>query len=243
MRRVGIIGNGNLSYALSSLFLRNGLTNFNISDVDKTRSQDITNSENIEDSDILFLCVKPKDMGDVLPLFTNFENKTIVSCAAGIKLAELEKYSDSCIRIMSNLSIQYGKGTISYFSKTSIPEQIKTLCRGPKLLKCEEERMLDIFTVTNGSTPAFISYFAKEYVHFAVSRGLTMSEAMSAYISTLEGTAELLKHFSPDDIISKVSSPNGVTAKAITHLNNSEVRENIRESLEVSLNHLTKLKH
>ena len=225
------------------MFLRNGLNNFNISDIDKTRSQDITNSENIEDSDILFLCVKPKDMKDVLPLFTNFENKTIVSCASGIKLSELEKYSDSCVRIMPNLPIQYGKGAISYFTKTVLPEQIRVLCRGPKLLRCGEEKMLDISTITNGSAPAFISYFAKEYVQFATSRGLTMSEAMTAYISTLEGTAELLKHFSPDDIISKVSSPNGVTSKAITHLNNSDVRENIRESLEVSLNHLTKLKH
>jgi len=240
--RIGIIGNGKLTFALSKLFLRNGLNNFNISDIDKTRSQNISNSENIEDSDILFLCVKPKDVENVLPLFTNFDNKIIVSMAAGISIADLEKYSNSCVRMMTNLPIQYGKGVITYYSKCEIHPYIKTICKGPKLLKCKDEKLLDVSTIYNGSMPAFISYFAQEYIQFAISRGFTPYEAKQSYISTLEGTVEMMKHYPLDEIISRVSSPKGVTQKGLDFLDNSEIRDILRESMEVSYNHLAKLK-
>lgn len=240
--KVGIIGNGELAQALSKLFLRNGLNNFNISDIDKRKSQNISNSENIEDSDILFLCVKPNDIKNVLPLFTNFENKTIVSMAAGIPISQFEKYSSSPIRMMPNLPIQYKKGVITYFTKTEIPSFIKNICQGPKLIKCREEKLLDVSTISNGSMPAFISYFAKEYIQFAISRGFSPSEAQQAYISTLEGTIEMMKHIPLDKIISQVASPKGITECNLKFLDNSEIRDIIRESLEISMQHMVKLK-
>jgi pyrroline-5-carboxylate reductase len=240
--RVGIIGNGNLAGALSKLFLRNGFTNFNITDVDKSKSHDMTNSENIESSDILFLCVKPKDMSDVLPLFVNFENKTIVSMAAGVKLFELEKYSNTCIRMMPNLPIQFGKGIISYYSKNELPSLIKQLCQGPKLLKCREEILIDVSTICHGSMPAFISYFAKEYVEYGVSRGLSPYESYIGFTSTLEGTLEMIKYFPMDHIISQVSSPKGVTRLSLDYLDRSDIKEIIQKSLDISFEHIAKLK-
>ena len=240
--KVGIIGNGNLGAALARLFNANGFYNFNISDVDKHRAH-MRNKENIQNSDVLFLCVKPSDMVNVLPDFRNTRNKVVVSSAAGISIADIEKYTwqdNKVVRIMPNLTIQYGKGTIPYYVKDGeeLPTPVRQLCSGPKLLKCQSEELLNLSTICNGSMPAFLAYYAREYVKFATDKGFSNSEAVSMLVSAMDGTSSMLKEHSFDQITHMVSSKNGVTQKALRHLDHLQVPSHIRSSLQLSHQHL-----
>lgn len=244
--KVGIIGNGNLGAALARLLNLNGFYNFNISDVDKHRAN-MGNKENIENSDVLFLCVKPSDMANVLPEFRNTRNKVVVSAAAGISIADIEKHTwkdNKVARIMPNLTIQYGKGTIPYYVKDGeeLPIPVRQLCSGPKLLKCQSEELLNLSTICNGSMPAFLAYYAREYVKFATDKGFSNSEAVSMLVSAMDGTSSMLKEHSFDQIVFMVSSQKGVTQHGLKHLDGTFVPQRIRESLQISYDHLSVLK-
>ena len=244
--RIGIIGNGNLGMAISSMLRRNGFYNFNISDVDKYKAN-MTNKENNENSDILFLCVKPIDVPSVLSTLHNSQNskKILISPAAGVNIADIERYTNTyTVRIMPNLTIQYGKGIIPYYLKNGeeLPNSVKQLFSGMKLLKCRNEDLLNLSTICNGSMPAYLAYFSREYVKFAVENGFSNSEAIAMQISALEGTLQMMQEHTFDQIASMVSSQKGVTQKGLRHLDELQVPTSLQSSLRISHDHLCTLK-
>src|SRR5665811_1860149 len=99
MRTIGVIGAGNLGSHLTGLFCRNKANNFiTISDQSDIKANHLAakyglnssdNKDNIHESDIIFLAVKPVDMKDVCESIKDVtENnicnkKLIVSTAAG----------------------------------------------------------------------------------------------------------------------------------------------------------------
>ena len=242
-KNIGILGNGQLGLALSKLFVRNGFVNTRISDK-ILEKRNCTNEENIANSDILFLCVKPNDINEILKY--DFTNKTIVSAMAGIPISMFkDTNSTQIIRIMPNLPIAHGKGVIMYYSEILANINIsfiRELCKGPLLLPCRDESLLDTSTICVGSLPAFSAYIAKQYIDFSISKGFSPSEAYRMYFATVEGTLEMMKTSSLEHIIQSVSSPKGTTQLAISYLERANIKEIIHESLEISYRHIKKLK-
>ena len=139
--RIGIIGHGNMGRALTKLFNRNGFVNFTISDVD-TKKTHFSNARNIAASDILFLCVKSEDIPNVLSDFSISQQKIVISMAS----TPISKFPShlKVIRMVPNLSIQYGVGIIPYYSQyVEVPSEIRKHCKGLELIKCAEEKLLD----------------------------------------------------------------------------------------------------
>ena len=248
--KIGIIGLGNMGKSLFRLFSKNRFEmNIILSDKNREKTLDghfVTSiEENIQNSDILFICVKPNDIDEVLKLFENVKNKTIVSCVAGVKLKDIQKNNLKIVRIMPNLPIEFKKGSISYFPENldkSTEDKILKLCNGPKIIKLKEENLLDVTTLLSGSMPAFSAYLAQEYINFGIRNGLTEKQSKDLYISSIEGTLEMMKNDSTKEIIEKISSPKGITMRGIQYLEYSNVNKHIKDSLEFCLNNISKLK-
>ena len=247
--KVGIIGLGNMGKSLFNLLVKNGFKmNVVLSDLDEKKLTDgqfkSSVKDNIKYSDIVFICVKPNDMKNILKHFKKSDNKTIVSCAAGVTIDEIQEKTDSdVIRMMANLPIEHLSGSISYFSKAKSDEKFLKLCKGPKIIKLENEKLLDVTTLLAGSMPAFSAYLAEEYINFGISKGLTEKESLDLYISSVEGTLIMMKELSSRDIIDKVSSPKGITMRGIQYLDYSNVKKNIKGSLDFCLENISKLKN
>lgn len=247
--RIGIIGFGNMGSSLFKLLSKNGYEHHVIlSDrkkhlLEKKRSK--ATIDNLETSSIIFLTIKPKDI-QVLKYLKSSDKKLLVSCVAGVSIKDIEKYTNlPAIRMMANLPIQDGKGTIVY-TKNDIVKKDKleiflNICKGPEIIYMDENK-LDISTILAGSMPGFISHLSKEYINFGTDNGLSKEESLRLYISSLEGSASMMKTHSLNDIIHRVSSPGGVTAEGIKYLEDNNINEKIKKSLEISFQKIKRLK-
>ncbi len=194
--KIGIIGNGNIGSAMAKLFNRNGFVNFNISDIDKRKSFR-NNENNIETSDILFLCVDDKNISTVVEEIKT--PKTVVSTSS-LPVSAYPSHL-KVIRIMPSISVAYGKGVIPYYSKDNIPTIIQQYCKGPTLFKCNREELLDVTSLYNASMPAISAYLAREQIRLAIESGLSPSEAYQIHLSSLDAFSSLIKEQSLEQII------------------------------------------
>ena len=225
--RIGILGGGNLGKAVSNL-LTNNLKNGSVLISNSPNSNNLL----IEHSDILFLCVKPNNVTDILKVVNqNGEDKMIVSCAAGISMEYMEnrlKKQHQIIRCMPNLPITFRKGSIIYLQNQRVEKSFLNnfleLTRGPHIKEVENDNLIDISTVLTGCMPGFTSFLAKEFIEFGSKNGFTYEESRDLYISTVEGTMEMLKTQTVEEIIEQVSSPKGATAQGISYLENSTIK-------------------
>jgi pyrroline-5-carboxylate reductase len=256
--RIGIVGFGNMGTSLSKLLSKNGYDyNIVVSDSKEiiwNKSMNFwykstnfcykSTEDNIKTSEILFLMIKPKDMRLLDLKKTNA--KLIISCVAGVSIENIEKYTNlPIIRIMSNLPIEDGKGTIIYTKNSKVSyDQLYTflkICHGPKIMEISEDK-LDISTILAGCMPAFISHLSEEYINFGIEKGLTREESLNIYTSSVIGSIGMMENYDLKDIIKKVSSPGGVTEEGIKSLQESRVNQEIKKSLHVSFDKIKRLK-
>ena len=235
--RIGVVGLGNIGKSLSSLITRNGYSE-TLRLGDKRR-----NIETISNSDILFLTVRSNDLPDILKQIevVGSNDKLIVSFVTGISLDHLEETLDdyAVVRGSINIPVSIGKGTITYIPNENVNSQqlahLQEILKGPELLQVRNEKLIDISTVLIGCMPAFTSFIAEEYIHFGIKYGFTAEEAKKLYLSTLEGTACLLKEKCPEEVISLVTTKGGITYQGLSYLEQSGVREILQDSLKSSL--------
>lgn len=258
--RISIIGAGNLGSSLAKLLKRN-LEFGNVLTLSDKRTNlkifeefpQIENTHAIENSDILFLCVKPNEIFDILKdiksskqhhLFKH-HSKMIVSCAAGVSISEIEKEIGTdytIVRCMTNIPISTGQGCITYCSnKKIISKNFFPLIKGPLIQEVKNEKLIDLSTVLTGCMPAFTAFLAEEFINFGIINGLSYSESRNMYIATIQGTMELLKKETTGEIIKEVSSPNGVTAKGIEYLKQSDILSILSLTLNRSLDSISNL--
>lgn len=145
--RIGILGGGNLGRAVSNLLTSNL----------KSGSVLISNSQNtnislIEISDILFLCVKPNIVQDLLKNINETgREKMLVSCASGISIKYMEnglKSNHQIIRCIPNPPIAFKKGSMIYIKNQRVDHRFTNnfleLMQGPQIKMVENENLIDV---------------------------------------------------------------------------------------------------
>lgn len=244
--KVGIIGGlGNMGKALERLLRANGVAP-KVSD----RGTETTNREILKESDIVFICVKPKDFSSVGEQIGTVERKTnslLVSCAAFVPFSKIQTRENTpVVRFMSGLSIADGRGCITLvgngFVGTHHLETVSNLCKGPKILKVESEDLIDVATIMSGCMPAFTSYFLSPYINFGIGKGLSKEDATTLCLSSVNGALSLLERETPEEIIKRVATPGGVTVRGLETLEKGRVQEGIADSLTECFSLLNKRK-
>ena len=260
---IGIIGAGNLGGAIAKLLHSNGYKKIMMADY---RDLDIfsdfkrySNIAVIQNSDILFLSVKPNNIEKVLDEINysktfqsnNVPNQLIVSCIAGVNINFLESYLNlkyPILRMMSNLPITYGKGSITYLANEiaddDLINQFIKLCSGPLFIEIskENEHLIDVSTILTGSMPAYLSFLSQIFIDFGNENGFSPEESRDLFVATLEGTKKMLESKSTKEVISSVSSPNGITAKGISYLESSEIHSILSTMLSDSYHSIKTMK-
>lgn len=210
-------------------------------------------SEGFGNADVLLLCVKPQifsklpavwneelqnKQNDSLP---GIEKKTVISIMAGVTKEKIRQSigNTEIVRIMPNLPLTVGKGTIALASDgvseetltfaESIFDSVGTTCR-------VQESWMDAVTGLSGSGPAYVFEFIEGLIRGGVSMGLSREAASKLAISTVEGSVALLKESkkSPADLSAMVSSPGGTTIAGLEVLENNSFRGTLMETVKAA---------
>ena len=235
--KYGFIGCGNMGSAVAKA-LRKATNQIMITDRSQ-RAKTIADElgivyadaqQVIENSDCIFLAVKPQVMESVLQnLKPALEKKKllIISMAAGITIGKLERLLDlelPIIRMMPNTPVAVGDGMIQYCYNDLVSEKaLSTFCLDMRFcgkLDHIAEHLIDSACALSGCGPAYMYMFAEALADGAVACGLPRDKAIEYAAVTMSGAAKMLletrQH--PGTLKDAVCSPGGSTIAGLRAL-------------------------
>lgn len=251
--KIGIIGAGNMGFALLSGFSKAGLFRvheFLINDIDEKKlsraaglgATPIRNTrELVQKSDLVFLAVKPGVVEQVLRETDQaLEGKLLVSVAAGVPIALLEEWSSArVIRVMPNLCAEVGEIAACYSLGTRVLEAdegflLELLGSIGKVWRVDES-LMDAVTGLSGSGPAFFFLFIEAAATAGKELGLPPELALNLSAQTAKGAAEMiLRGSDPAELIRRVSTPGGTTVEGMRVLEKHRAAEILKEAIKAA---------
>jgi len=254
MFKVGLIGAGNMGEAIIKGLINSQTiksTEIIISDIDKNRINTLVEKYNIagttsnkrvvENSEIIFLAVKPKDLEKTLePLKDSFKDgQILISVLAGIPVEKIQKIADRpyIVRIMPNTPALIGEGAIG-LTYGNIPEEkkneIKQLLQVLGTVVEVEEDLMDAVTGLSGSGPAYVFMFLEALVQGGIKQGLSYQQASELAVQTVIGAAKMIKEIGehPAVLRDMVSSPAGTTIHGLHALEEKGFKDAVMSAVE-----------
>ncbi len=254
---IGVIGVGTMGTALIRGLLKEKLVNpdqilaYDISyevlmDLveDTGINAALNNQQIVEQSDIVFICVKPQVFVTTLQklqiAFTS--DQLVISIVAGIPLSTIEKLTGNarCIRIMPNMPFQVGEGAAGYSLGTrndNRDSEIVEIVFGSlgKVFQFPEY-LLDAVTGLSGTGPAYVFVFIEALADGGVLAGLPRREALILSAQTVMGAAKLLleQNVHPGILKEAIMSPGGTTASALQLMEARGVRSIMIDAVEAA---------
>lgn len=185
-----------------------------------------SNEQFLQQADIVFLAMKPKDAPAALERIKPYlsDHQIIVSVIAGLSISSIERLLGRqlpIIRTMPNTSSTIGLGVtgISYSSAVSSEQKLlsEAIFQSVGITTVVEESLQDSIVGVSGSGPAYVYYFMEAMLTAAGKLGLQADAAKELVVQTMLGAVEMIKSTGeePADLRRKVTSPNGTTQAAI----------------------------
>ncbi len=197
----------------------------------------------------LVLGVKPQYLEDVFadirPSLRENPEAVLVSMAAGISMAALERMAGReipILRIMPNTPAAVGQGVILYDKNDKLSDsdlEVLLHALAPAgVLDALPEKLIDAGTAVAGCGPAYACLFLEALADGGVACGLPRAKAVEYAAQTLLGTAQLLletgKH--PGQLKDAVCSPGGSTIQGVRALEQHGFRSALVEAVIAAYN-------
>lgn len=250
MTKIVVIGGGKIGEALISGLVTSGLDPQSITVTGRRPERgaelrerygvrDSTdNRQATEDADVVFLCVKPKMIVEVLGEISdavegNDVTTVLVSMAAGMPLATMEDAvvaGTPVVRVMPNTPMLVGRGMNAVATGRFVTgeqlEQVTGLLSAVGEVLPVAEADMDAVTALAGSSPAYFFLVAEALIDAGVSLGLTRAVAEKLVVTSAAGAGIMLSESGQDpaSLRANVSSPAGTTVAALRELEESGLR-------------------
>ena len=259
--KIGFIGSGNMATAMIKGILSSKLvekSDLYISDINNEQlscfadlNTTTDNSFVVENSDYIFLTVKPQFYDDVLSNITNAAGKIFITVAPGIttsyvrgKLGEEVKV----IRTMPNTPALIGEGITAVFYPESLSSSEREF--SGRILSSfstpfeMDEALLDPAVSVMGSSPAYAYMFINAIAKSGKRQGMDYETALKMAAGTVIGAAKMLLSSadSPEILIEKVCSKGGTTIEAVNFLNERDFDIIIDTAMQKCTNRALELK-
>ncbi len=255
---IGLIGSGNIGAAFVKGWIRSAPAmsgRITVADARPEAAEKLagetgtavagSNQELVEKSDLVLLAVKPGDveaaLKDTLPRFSR--EKALVSVAAGRTIAFLEALFPQEVpvfRLMPNLAIEVGAGTIAFAAGHNVDKEFKDEVAGLISMLGRvvplEEKFFAAATAIGGSGPGFLALIMESFIDAGVLAGLPAAAARELSGSMLAGTAELIggAGLGPAALRRRITSPAGTTAAGLAVLERHGARAAIIEAVQAA---------
>lgn len=254
MKNLSFIGCGHLAKCLIQGLSKN--TEFQISGFDlfqgslewlKSNGHKILSLQDCcQQSDIIFLCVKPQDMPTLCNDLKQYlkEGQEVVSVAAGIKLEKLKELlpGANITRVMTNVGTRDNLGVTAIFSQ-KINEDIVSLFNFlGKAFLVDNEDQIDLHTVLIGSGPAFFYDLLNEFEDKMediiddkdMKREITIL-FLTSIISAIKNGENL------DTLVDSVASKGGTTEAGLKFLREKNFNSIFSEAVDKGVERAKKL--
>lgn len=253
--RITFIGGGNMATALIGGMLARGRAASDFHVVEPAADQrarlaarfpgvvasPATTAAALDGAAVVVLAVKPQQMRDaahdLAPHLSRSAPPVVLSIAAGIRLADLERWlggASRLVRAMPNTPALIGKGISGAFAAPGVDEAGRALAAavlegGGELLWVAGEHMLDAITGVSGSGPAYVFYFLEALEEAGRDLGFAAADARRLAYATFAGAIALAQGSDapPATLRAQVTSKGGTTERALAAMERSAVKASI----------------
>ena len=263
MKKVGVIGAGNMGQAMVGGILSSGM--LKSSDVVVSSKDDESlkvfreglsdweietttdNSYVASNSEVIILAIKPiaffKVLDDIKDVIT--DKTVLVSIAAGISIGQIEKYIGKPVKVfraMPNIPAIVGCGMTAVCHNDLVnefeTEFVDAIFKSFGEIEFLPERLMDAVTATSGSSPAYVFMFIEAMADGAVLDGIPRRKAYRMAAQTVMGAAKMLLELDqhPGELKDMVTSPGGTTIEALAKLEQAGFRSTIIEAMRSCTN-------
>ncbi len=257
-QKIGFVGAGQMATALAQGFVRAELTGGErlwAADPIAESAQRFAertggsiaagNSDLVEKAEVIFLAVKPQQMGAVLdeicPRLT--PGKLVVSIAAGVSIARISAALGAqtrIVRVMPNTPCLVGRGACGFCLSPAATEAdaalVEQLLRAVGIAFCVPEKLMDAVTGLSGSGPAFVYTIIEALSDGGVRMGLPRNVATALAAQTVAGAAEMVLSTGEHTgaLKDRVTSPGGTTIAGIQALEDGGLRAALMAAVEAA---------
>jgi len=261
-KRVAVIGAGMIGGAIVKCLLRSG----SAESVFATRRKKeklqplselgaVVTSDNAEaarSADVVFICVKPGDMGKALSTMRNeISGKLVISTAAIIPLEYYTKMAPEArfVRTMPNVAALVGESFTAFCCDESVTDDDKAIVRSllGSMGPCEEveEKYMDAITGLSGSGPAYIAHVIEALMYAGLKVGLPRDLAMYSAAQAVLGTAKMILDgkISPSTIKEMVTTPGGTTIEGIYQLEDGKIATALIKAVEAATDRCANIRY
>jgi pyrroline-5-carboxylate reductase len=202
------------------------------------------NAATIADADCVVLAVKPQVMHEVcagLAAPLRASNPLIVSIAAGIRIAQIERLlgeRHAIVRCMPNTPALVGAGASGLYANRNVDADQRALAE--RLLGAagivrwvDDESQMDAVTAVSGSGPAYFFLLVEAMEDAAVQLGLPRDTARALAAQTCLGAGQMLAAGNETAAVlrQRVTSPHGTTAAALDAFERGGFRTIVAQAL------------
>lgn len=199
---------------------------------------------------ILILAVKPQQIKQVASELSSIikkNNLLVISIAAGIRTADLEKWlgnNVAIVRCMPNVPALVGCGATGLFATQEVNSEQRDLAEailravGTTVWIAEEDK-LDIVTALSGCGPAYFFLIMEAIEKAGKQLGLESDVAHLLTLETALGAARMALATSEElaELRQRVTSPGGATEQALKILEAGEIRNIFADAIRKATEH------
>jgi pyrroline-5-carboxylate reductase len=248
-KTITFIGAGNMASSLIGGLVADGYAPKKIvaSDPDSGKLADLSarfgiqsatdNIDAVQRADVVVLAVKPQALeqvcGDIRAAVQQ-RHPLVVSIAAGIREADLQAWLGgdiTLVRSMPNTPAMLQAGATVLHADPGVSaaqrDLAESILRAVGLTRwVDDEALMDVVTALSGSGPAYFFLVMEAMEAAAIANGLTADTARLLTIQTALGAARMAIESSdgPAALRQKVTSPGGTTERALSILEQGELR-------------------
>lgn len=252
MTALAILGAGKMGEALLSGLLRAGTSPGDVvvtarresrgADLAERYGVAVAPNAEAARADTVLIAVKPQDMDALLAEIAVTPDQLVVSMAAGIPTAFVEKRLGAVpvVRVMSNtpVLVDEAMSAISPGAHAGEEHLVRTeelLGHVGRTIRVPESQQ-DAVTALSGSGPAYFFYLVEAMIDAGILLGLPRAVAADLIVQTALGAAIMLRDSGehPVKLREAVTSPAGTTINAIRELEKHSVRAALIAAIEAA---------
>lgn len=174
-------------------------------------------------ADWLFLCVKPQDARDLLPIIgkTISSNGLVIATNSAIGLAELESSLPcAAVKLIPSITQEVGVGALLIMTGTRVTQEqeasLSTLLSPLGQPVRIPEDQLRVYSDMSSCGPAFLADWLLMFAAAAARRGVPEDVARHLLEHMVQGVGKLsASGYTLSDIVQRVAVPGGVTSEGL----------------------------
>lgn len=240
--RVGIIGHGTLGGAIAEGLRSSAMVTSIESTTKRTSAR---NGDVARASDVVLLCVKPRDVQPALHSIAGVltGDHVVISTAASVGIEELRSWSGErtrVVRAMPNTAAR-ARGAMTVVARDALTceRALETAQRLFALLGrtiVMHESQMDAVTAVSGCGPAYVYVVIEAMIDAAIALGLPYADAREMVAQTVLGSALLLlsgdSH--PAELKTAVATPGGRTIRGLIELEEGALRATLSRAVRAA---------